>query len=107
MLFKRSRTSQSLSPRQAATRSDLQIVDVRSRQEWQTGHAPRAKHIPLDQLQVRLGELSHKRPVAFICQSGARSKRATKLARQAGIDAFNINGGMSAWRRAGLPASSG
>lgn len=106
MLFKRSQTSQSLSPSEAAARTDVQIVDVRSRQEWQTGHAPRAKHIPLDQLQARLGELNQNRPVAFICQSGARSKTATKIARQAGIDAININGGMSAWQRAGLPTSN-
>lgn len=79
---------------------------VRSPKEWQAGHIPRAKHIPLDQLTNRMGELDSAQPVAFICQSGARSKMATKTARQAGLDAMNINGGMLAWQRDGLPAST-
>jgi len=106
MLFNRSQPAQSLSPGEANARADVQIVDVRSPKEWQAGHIPRAKHIPLDQLTNRMGELDSAQPVAFICQSGARSKMAIKLARQAGLDAININGGMLAWQRDGLPAST-
>jgi hydroxyacylglutathione hydrolase len=106
MLFTRSRDAQTITPRAATERGDLQIVDVRSGQEWRTGHAPQAKHIPLDELPNRLSELTGAQPVAFICQSGARSKMATKIARQAGLDAINIGGGMLAWKRAGLPTSS-
>lgn len=105
MLFNRSK-SHSLSPAEASTRTDLQIVDVRSRQEWQGGHAPRAMHIPLDQLPTRLTELDRGRPIGFICQSGARSKMATKIAAEAGLEAININGGMLAWKRAGLATST-
>ena len=47
------------------------------------------------------------RPVAFICRSGARSARATRQARAAGIDAHNVRGGMIAWDRAGLPTTTG
>ncbi|MHB8658475.1 MAG: rhodanese-like domain-containing protein [Solirubrobacteraceae bacterium] len=106
MLFKRTRASQALSPTEVNLRTDVQIVDVRSRREWQSGRVSRAKHIPLDQLPGRLEELDRAQPVAFICQSGARSKMATKLAAQAGLDAININGGMSAWQRSGLPTST-
>lgn len=106
MFFKRSQTSHNISPSEAAARSDIQIVDVRTTQEWQSGHAPGAKHIPLDQLRGRLGELNHGRAVAFICQSGTRSKMARKIAGQAGLEAINISGGMSAWQRAGLPTST-
>lgn len=105
MLFSRSRATRSLTAREAGERADLQIVDVRSRQEWRTGHAPRARHIPLDELPGRLSELPSDQPVAFICQSGARSQRAAKLATQAGLQAINIQGGMLAWTRAGLPTS--
>jgi rhodanese-related sulfurtransferase len=105
MLFNRQK-SPSLSPREASTHPDLQIVDVRTLQEWRTGHVPEAKHIPLDELTGHLGELEVSRPVAFICQSGARSKRAAKIASQAGLDAINVDGGMLAWQRAGLPTSS-
>jgi rhodanese-related sulfurtransferase len=106
MFFKRSSSSKTLAPVEARTRADLQIIDVRSRQEWKSGHVARAKHIPLDQLPNRLGELNRAKPVGFICQSGARSKMATKIAAEAGLDAINISGGMSAWRRAGLPTST-
>jgi hydroxyacylglutathione hydrolase len=106
MFFKRSSSSQTLAPADANTRADLQIVDVRSRQEWKSGHVARAKHIPLDELPNRLGEINQAKPVGFICQSGARSRRATKLAAEAGLDAINISGGMSAWQRAGLPTST-
>lgn len=104
MLFRRKPSS--LSPREASTHPDLQIVDVRTVQEWRSGHVPEAKHIPLDELPGHLGELEVGQPVAFICQSGARSKRATKIACHAGLDAINIDGGMLAWQRAGLPTSS-
>jgi hydroxyacylglutathione hydrolase len=106
MFFKRSSSSQTLAPAEANTRADLQIIDVRSRQEWKSGHVARAKHIPLDELPNRLGELNRGKSVGFICQSGARSKMATKIAAEAGLDAINISGGMSAWQRAGLPTST-
>jgi rhodanese-related sulfurtransferase len=106
MFFKRSTSSQNLAVAEAKSRADLQIVDVRSRQEWQSGHVPRAKHIPLDELPDRLGEINRGKQVGFICQSGARSRKATRIATEAGLDAINISGGMSAWQRAGLPTST-
>jgi rhodanese-related sulfurtransferase len=106
MLFSRTRAVHSISPREAGRRSDLRIIDVRTRPEWRAGHAPKARHIPLDELPGRLSELEAGRPVAFVCQSGARSKRAAKLAARAGIDALNIEGGMLAWQRSGLSVTS-
>jgi rhodanese-related sulfurtransferase len=106
MFFNRSSSSQTLAPAEANARADLQIIDVRSRQEWKSGHVARAKHIPLDELPNRLGEINQSKPVGFICQSGARSKRAAKLATDAGLEAINISGGMSAWQRAGLASST-
>jgi rhodanese-related sulfurtransferase len=106
MFFKRSSSPPTLTPPDVSARADLQIVDVRSRQEWRSGHVARAKHIPLDQLPTRLGELNRGRPVGFICQTGGRSKLAAKIAAEAGLEAINISGGMSAWQRAGLPVST-
>lgn len=106
MFFNRSSSSKTLAPTEANKRTDLQIIDVRGRQEWKSGHIDRATHIPLDQLPNRLGELDRAKPIGFICQSGARSRTATKIAAKAGLDAINISGGMSAWRRSGLPTST-
>lgn len=87
-----------------AADGDLVLVDVREPGEWRGGHAPAARHIPLATLVERLPELAaENRPVAFVCRSGMRSARATRMARAAGIDARNVKGGMLAWERAGLP----
>ena len=81
----------------------LLLVDVRQPVELRTGRIRGSVNIPLAQLRGRLGELEGDRQVAFLCHSGARSSRATKLAIKAGYDAVNVRGGMIAWNRAGLP----
>ena len=79
------------------------IVDVREPHEWQAGHAPKARHIPLGQLARRAGELPHGRAVVTVCRSGARSARAAALLARDGREVSNLTGGMHAWARAGLP----
>ena len=37
------------------------LLDVREPHEWQAGHAPRARHIPLGQLARRAAELPERR----------------------------------------------
>jgi rhodanese-related sulfurtransferase len=39
------------------------VVDVRSAEEYAAGHLPGARHIPVDDLATRLGELPRDRPV--------------------------------------------
>jgi rhodanese-related sulfurtransferase len=82
---------------------ELVLVDVRQPAEVAAGRVHGAVQIPLTQLGSRLRELDRARRVAFLCHSGARSSRATAVALKAGYDAVNIRGGISAWKRAGLP----
>lgn len=84
-------------------RREIVLVDVRQQAELRSGRIRGAVHIPLTQLRERLPELDRDRPVAFLCHSGARSSRATGMALKAGYDALNVQGGMIAWNRAGLP----
>ena len=79
------------------------LLDVREPHEWQAGHAPTARHIPLGQLGARAGELPRNREVLVVCRSGARSSRAAKLLAAQRGDVANVKGGMNAWARAGLP----
>lgn len=79
------------------------LLDVRERSEWNAGRAPFARHVPLGQLQARLGEVPRDRKVVVVCRSGNRSAHATALLQRAGIDAVNLSGGMHAWSGAGLP----
>lgn len=98
-------TPDSLTPKQAAERlerGEIDLVDVREPDEWQAGHAPGARHIPLAELPSRLKALGGERPVAFVCRSGNRSELATELARRQGIQGINVEGGLLAWQRAGL-----
>ena len=80
------------------------LIDVREPVEWQAGHAPGARHIPLGTLTQHLVELPRDRDVLLICRSGNRSGTACGLLGRHGFDrAFNVIGGMQGWARAGLP----
>lgn len=79
------------------------LLDVRTPHEFNTGHAPRARNIPLDTIPARLRDLPADRKILTICQSGGRSARAASTLRAHGHDVLDVKGGMSAWQRAGLP----
>jgi rhodanese-related sulfurtransferase len=87
-------------------RAELQIIDVREDGEWAAGHIDGAVHIPLDQLEQRIGELDPQRPVVTVCRSGGRSGQAAELLTSSGRQAAVLDGGMQRWVREGLPASA-
>jgi rhodanese-related sulfurtransferase len=91
--------------RKLAAREPIQLIDVRSPEEFRLdGHVAGARLIPLPALAQRLAEIARDVPVALICRSGNRSQVAAELlARQGYADIGNVQGGMIAWRRAGLP----
>ena len=78
------------------------LLDVREQQEWDAGHAPGARHVPLGELPDRMGELAGTGPVVVVCRSGHRSALATEWLTSAGFDAVNLAGGMQAWAAAHL-----
>jgi rhodanese-related sulfurtransferase len=77
------------------------LVDVREPSEWTAGHAPTAYHQPLGRLDAR--RLPRADSYYLICRSGHRSAKATHLLSDAGLDAYNVTGGMTAWAASGLP----
>jgi rhodanese-related sulfurtransferase len=79
------------------------LLDVREKNEWQAGHAPKARHIPLGQLAARHHELPADRTVITVCRSGMRSAQAARLLATQGRQVLNLSGGTHAWTRAGLP----
>jgi hydroxyacylglutathione hydrolase len=84
--------------------SDVQIIDVRSPDEWSHGHLPGARHIPLASLPDRINEIDESRPVVVHCRGGSRSAIATSLLLARGIsNAANLTGGYDAWVAHGLP----
>ena len=83
------------------------LLDVRQPDEYRAGHIPGAKLIPLDQLSNKLNELPRDREIICVCRSGARSGSAARQLKAAGFNTLNLNGGMMAWQRAGLPVQNG
>ena len=83
-------------------RSGATLLDVRENAEWNAGHVPGAVHVPARQVGAQAAKrLPKGRPVIVTCRTGARSRSATRILREKGIDAFNLSGGMSAWESAG------
>jgi rhodanese-related sulfurtransferase len=83
------------------------ILDVRSLSEYQSGHIPGAKLIPLNELRGRLSELPKDKQILCVCRSGARSGSAVGHLTGAGFDAVNLSGGMMSWQGAGFPVKKG
>ena len=82
------------------------VVDVRSPEEFASGHVPGAVNIPLDQLGARMTELDpHKAETLYVvCAVGGRSAKATSQLRDAGFSgAVNVDGGTQGWIAAGHP----
>ena len=82
----------------SATTAPL-LIDVRETAEFASGHIDGAIHLPLAQLDSRLGELRDATSVIFVCLSGRRSLRACQVAAAAGITHVgHLDGGMQAWQ---------
>jgi hydroxyacylglutathione hydrolase len=78
------------------------VLDVRNRSEWEEGHVPGARLLPLPELTSRLHELRDAGPILVHCQGGSRSAVAASVLRAAGIpDVANVQGGFTEWLRAG------
>ena len=81
------------------------IVDVREDDEWKAQHIAGAIHIPLAQVESRLGELTQYKDSTVImqCRSGKRSAKAASTLQAAGFTkVYNLTGGIIAWDKDGL-----
>ena len=73
--------------------TDIFLLDVRTRAEYDRGHINDFVNIPVDELRDHLGELDRTKPVYAICQSGLRSYIACRILEGNGFDAYNFAGG--------------
>lgn len=98
----------SVAPREGSALVDdgAVLLDVREPDEWAAGHAPRAVHIPLGDLERELATIAADARVVVVCRSGGRSSKATAMLRATDRDAVNLEGGMQAWAAAGLEIES-
>jgi len=93
--------TQQLSPDELAARlsdSRLQVLDVRTDQEWDEGHIDGALHIMAGELPARLAEVPRDKTIVVVCGTGYRSTVAASVLERAGrTDVMNLTGGMAAW----------
>jgi len=101
-LFRRPTAITATQTHQALTDGAV-LLDVREQAEWRAGHAPRARHVILSQVEDHLGALPTDRAIVIVCRSGRRSAIAANLLNRHGCTATNITGGMNAWTAASLP----
>lgn len=76
----------------------VKIVDVRETDEFERGHIPTAKSIPLSGLDQQLNQLNENEEYYIICQSGGRSAMACDFLANQGYQVVNVMGGMSVWK---------
>jgi rhodanese-related sulfurtransferase len=82
----------------------VRLIDVRSDAEVARGMIAGAQHIPLRQLPPKAAEWDARTPIVFYCQTGARSAQACQFFASKGFaQAYNLQGGVSAWVKNGLP----
>jgi rhodanese-related sulfurtransferase len=84
-----------------AEAGDLELIDVRRDYEFEAGHIPGARHVEVNELTARADSIPKDKTVLFYCRGGSRSGMAAEAFRQAGYDAHNMEGGLSAWAEEG------
>jgi rhodanese-related sulfurtransferase len=90
--------------REMLARDDVVVIDVREPHEYQAGHVPGARLIPVNSVFTRHQELPRDKDIIFVCAVGQRSALACEMAAAAGLTRlYNLEGGTDAWIKAGLP----
>lgn len=75
------------------------VLDVREEDEYESGHIPGARHVPVEVIERIAEQLDNRRPIAVVCRTARRSAYACRILSQSGFtDVYNVVPGMTAWR---------
>jgi rhodanese-related sulfurtransferase len=84
------------------------VLDVRTPEEYRTGHVPGAVNIPHTELASRVGELRTENEVVLYCMIGPRARLGERILIDAGVEnVLHLEGGLAAWRESGLSVEGG
>jgi rhodanese-related sulfurtransferase len=90
--------------------NDIQIVDVRSKMEWNKSHIEGSLNLPITSLSIdtiKQLELSRDVTIVVICLSAHRSIPGVRKLNQFGFeDVYQLEGGMLSWWQSKLPTST-
>lgn len=82
------------------------VLDVRSADEFATGHISGARNVAPADMAERAGDLEKykSKPVLTCCMNGTTGTRMVATLRKQGFEqVFNLQGGLTAWQREHLP----
>jgi rhodanese-related sulfurtransferase len=81
------------------------VIDVRPGEEFEAGHLPYARSLPLSELRKRLKELPKDKPLVAYCRGPfcMMANEAVALLLKQGYWAFKLDDGVAEWRAKGLP----
>ncbi|MDG6774400.1 rhodanese-like domain-containing protein [Thiomicrorhabdus sp. ZW0627] len=88
---------------------DAFLLDVRSAGEFKDGSIANAVNISVTDLAKNLDRISVEKdaPILVYCMTGARSSRAASILVKSGFtNVYNLSGGITAWKNAGLPVGT-
>lgn len=79
---------------------DFVLLDVRTPQERELASLEGSLLIPLQELNIRIGELDKNKEIIVFCHHGGRSARATTFLQENGFTkSKNLEGGIDAWSK--------
>lgn len=82
----------------------VQVIDVREPWEYNNGHLPGARLVPLNTLLRQPKQYLDKDGLVFVCASGERSAVACEMAAAMGFkEVYNVAGGTIDWIAKGYP----
>jgi rhodanese-related sulfurtransferase len=88
-----------------AREGEVVVIDVRPGEEFEAGHLPYARSLPLSELRKRLKELPKDKPLVAYCRGPfcMMANEAVALLLKQGYWAFKLDDGVAEWRAKGLP----
>lgn len=85
---------------------DYLIIDVRTEEEYNTGHLKSALLLPVQDLEGRLGEFSKDESIIVYCASGRRSRAAAEILLDNGFTQIYDMGGIGDWIKEDYPVET-
>ena len=98
-------TAQDLYEAVYKSNADLQLVDVRTAEEFGVSHLKDAQNICVteDDFEAKVASLDREKPIFVYCKKGGRSARAAQILEEMGFkEIYDLQGGISAWETEGL-----
>ncbi len=90
-------------------KGEVVVLDVRAAAEYEAGHIPGARSVPLTELEKALRTIPREREVVAYCRGPycGLAEEAVALLRKKGYRASRIHDGIVDWKDAGFPVEGG